>query len=205
MLGQLKLFKEVALSSKLRNRISVGIIPTTEANTIVKSYHYLKRKRTGSRLLAHGIFLDNEMVGCLIYADPTFIKKKGLIPPLEQGEVIELARLWLDDKAPKHSESCALGKSLKRIAEDWEHKYGIAIKAIVSFSDERYSHQGIVYKAANFEDFGYAPMARLDKAGEVYPRENEGWGAGHYRRRNTHTNEPRSKTIKRCYVFWLER
>ena len=202
MLGQLG-FEQPQPNEKLRNRISLFIIPNAEGNKIVKKYHYLHRARTGGQQLTYGILFDGKLVGVLVYTSPTFRKKKGLIPPLINGEVIELARVWLSDEAPKHSETCSLGKSLRRIRDDWLRKYGQFIKAVISFSDLEFGHKGVIYKAANFNDCGFVPSARLADARNRYSRANKGRGSRHYTKQSQHHSAPRTANTNRVWLYFF--
>lgn len=201
MIGQLGFEALDKNNGHLRNKIVVRSIPNAEANEIVRKFHYLHRKRTGGCQISYGVLYQGELVGALIYASPTFHHKKGLIPPLKPGQVIELARMWMSDKAPKHSETCALGKSLRIIREQWCHKYGVMPRAVISFSDLEFGFEGIIYKAANFIDLGFAKMARFADAGRLYSRSKEGYGCGHYSASAIKVNAPRTSTTKRAWLY----
>jgi len=66
-----------------------------------------------------------------------------------QNQYLELNRMWLDDSAPKNSESKAISYSIKFIRGKYPK-----IKWIQSFADERCGGFGIVYQAANFNYYG---------------------------------------------------
>lgn len=187
--------------AKLRNRITVLPISNTVANDIAVKFHYLHRARTGGRQLSYGVFFDGILKGILVYADPTFHSKHGLIPPLRADEVIELARMWLDDDCPKHSETCALGKTLRELRRDWYQKYSRGIKAVISFSDLEYGYEGTIYKGANFRNCGFARSARFADAGMKYSRTDEGWGAGHYSAKQEKQSAPRTGDTKRLFLY----
>jgi hypothetical protein len=57
--------------------------------------------------------------------------------------------MWLDDIAPRNSESMAISYTIKYIKKRFPK-----IKWIQSFADERCGKFGIVYQAANFKYFG---------------------------------------------------
>lgn len=67
----------------------------------------------------------------------------------ELNQYLELNRMWLDDKAPRNSESMAISYSIKYINSKFKK-----IKWIQSFADERCGCFGIVYQGANFKYFG---------------------------------------------------
>lgn len=199
MIGQKILFKNKG--GTLKQKLNLMVIPNSEANQICKKYHYLHRARTGGQQISLGIFYEGELLGIFVFASPTFIKKKGLIPPLRQGEVIELARMWLSDKIPKFGETCSLGKALKEIGKIWYSKYSIQPRAIVSFADLEAGHEGKIYKAANFEDWGFAKYARKADAGKTYSRNEEKWGKRWSRGDKI---APRTSNTKRTYIYYLK-
>ena len=51
--------------------------------------------------------------------------------------------------------SCAIGKSLKRVRDDWKDRYInlLIIEAVVSWADNTH-HEGTIYKASNFKNMG---------------------------------------------------
>lgn len=70
--------------------------------------------------------------------------------------VIELRRLCCVDSTPKNTESFFIGKSIKMLRKDWNSK-GI----VVSYADKEYGHQGIIYKASNFDMVGEISGAKV--------------------------------------------
>jgi hypothetical protein len=59
-------------------------------------------------------------------------------------DYLELQRLVLLDEIPKNSESRFVGWCLRWLQKNTD------VKAIVSFSDPKYGHKGIIYRASNF-------------------------------------------------------
>ena len=55
---------------------------------------------------------------------------------------------------PKNTESFFIGASLRLLKKDWGGK------TVVSYADTEYGHEGIIYKATNFEKVG---MTKYDK------------------------------------------
>ena len=53
-------------------------IDSTAFNAWQAERHYLKRQIIRSKLLAHGVFVEGELVGGLLWATPHFTEKKGL-------------------------------------------------------------------------------------------------------------------------------
>lgn len=135
--------------------------------------HYLKRKIIRSKLLAHGVFLDNELVGGLLWVIPHFTKKKGLFGYpglLDKWEVLMLGRFWLSDDCNLIASKVmaeSIGKSGRgrngskrrgwRLQTNWvlEHppKYidmPFVPRLLISFSDSLYGHSGTIYSASGW-------------------------------------------------------
>ena|SRR5690554_6774672 len=72
-----------------------------------------------------------------------------------EKDVIELRRLCCIDDTPKNTESYFIGKMLRWL------KRNTSIKFVVSYADAEYGHEGVIYKASNFEYLGKKAGARV--------------------------------------------
>lgn len=111
------------------------------------------------------ILVDEDRIGVLLYAYPRMsVPFRGYDPM----NLVELARMWLDPSVQgmrvidssgrEHAFSvatCAVGKSLRRIRQDWHGKYPHLpdVRAVVSWADQEH-HEGTIYRAANFSEAG---------------------------------------------------
>ena len=154
MIGQQSLFPPDA-ALPLRRRVEVQIISAADARYALVQWHYLHRVRTG-RQLNYGVMIDGVMDGVITYAYPS---GANVIAGCEPGESVEFARLYLRSNIP-HTASCAIAKTLHRIAGDWRAAFPDAkpLRLVVSWSD-RTRHVGTIYKAANFKWAGESPGA----------------------------------------------
>ena len=191
--------------TKLPQRIEVARIENSAADKVVIRYHYLHRKRTGGLQLSHGVFFDGVMSGVLVWASPTFHHFKGLIPPLNQKEVVELARFWLSEAMPYNSETATLKQGMKALKRDWLAYTGYRPAVVVSYSDTEVGHSGTIYKAANFQDWGFAKSARLADVGRGYSRNREKWKTERYKGDPSGEDAPRSASTKRMWVYFLRK
>lgn len=119
------------------------------ANAIIVKNHY-SHKYYNASYIHLGVFIDGIIVGVLQYGyamNPA--SQEGVVSGTNIDEYLELNRMWLDDSAPRNSESRAISYSIKYIKRKFPK-----IKWIQSFADERCGKFGIVYQAANFEYFG---------------------------------------------------
>ena len=149
MIGQLSLLGRSDASLPLRRRVRVEITETTWVNEVMLREHYLHRKRVRPGL-GYAIMLDGEVIGAALFAYPFCPAKTiGGVPRMA---LIELARFWLRDNVP-HLGSCALGRILRRVTQDWHQKFPHLPRpaAVVSWADLEAGHEGILYKAAGAE------------------------------------------------------
>lgn len=72
-----------------------------------------------------------------------------------EKDVIELRRLCCVDDTPRNTESFFIGKMIKWLKQNTEHKI------LVSYADEEYGHTGIIYKATNFKYHGMTKGAKV--------------------------------------------
>lgn len=154
----------IAAPKRLRERVDLEVANLKEVTAMIVANHYLHRGRTMAQM-PYWVTLDGRRCGVLLFALPRMsVEYQGYGPM----NLIELARVWLDpdvqgekviDSAGKeHSLSigtCAVGKALRRIRQDWHGKYPHLphIRAAVSWADDVH-HEGTIYRAANFREVG---------------------------------------------------
>lgn len=111
------------------------------ANKMVVENHYLHRR--AQCMFAFGLFEGEEIIGCVIWGKPASPWPcRGICGPDEADHVIELTRLWIDDKSVKNAESFLIGASIKMLPE----KYDI----LLSYAEIQQGHTGVVYQATNW-------------------------------------------------------
>lgn len=133
------------------------------ANKVIIKNHYSKKFYNASYIHL-GVFIDGEMLGVLQYGYAMNPASCGsVVEGTQMDEYLELNRMWLDDKAPRNSESMAIGYSMRYIRSKFPK-----VKWIQSFADERCGGYGIVYQACSFKFYGehIATFWTLD--GEIY-------------------------------------
>ena len=117
----------------------IKLILNKTAQDIVIKNHYLHRKAPCS--FAFGLYDNDELVGVVMYGTPSSAPlRKGLCGIEESGNVIELTRLWIDDKIGKNAESYLIGNTIKKVNKE----------IVVSFSEIDQGHIGTVYQATSF-------------------------------------------------------
>lgn len=135
------------VTRKVSACLTIEVAPLSELRWMIEEVHYLHRVRTG-RQLNYRIRFNGSVEGAITYALPTVLN--GQIAGVPVQNCIEFARLVLLHNIP-HAASCAIGRSLRRIRQDWLERYPTAPlpKLVVSWSDAT-MHQGTIYKASNF-------------------------------------------------------
>lgn len=123
------------------------IFPITNklANEVQIQNHYLHTKASCRE--AFGLFFNDELVGVILYGNPTAPTTQSLctIP----CNIMEITRLWIADTTPKNAESYFIGRTLKQVSGE----------VVVAFADPEYGHIGTVYQAANFIFLGQSSRA----------------------------------------------
>lgn len=142
---------------------AVAQIPRRQACEIIIERHYSRRIVQNSYIHL-GVFIDGELVGVLQFGyalNPARADK--VVADTKVGDYLELNRMWLDDKAPRNSESRALSFAFKFI-----RKACPTVAWVQSFADERCGCWGVVYQAANFLYCGHHWTSFYLLDGEVY-------------------------------------
>ncbi|MTJ83800.1 MAG: hypothetical protein F8N37_22670 [Telmatospirillum sp.] len=141
----------------------VAVVPRQQAVKIILANHY--SHRIVNNFYVHlGVFLTGELVGILQFGyamNPRRVDK--VVANTLVGEYLELNRMWLDDKAPRNSESQAISYALKYIKRACP-----TVKWCQSFADERCGGLGVVYQACNFLYLGSHKTTFYDLDGETY-------------------------------------
>ena len=142
---------------------SVREIHRDRANAIIKRNHY-SGKIVNNAYVHLGVFMDSELVGVLQFGyamNPA--SGRSVVRDTENDEYLELNRMWLDDFAPRNSESRAISYALKYIRKAWPK-----VRWIQSFADERCGLNGTVYRAANFDYAGEHTSVFWEIDGEYF-------------------------------------
>ena len=135
----------------------IKVLKTTKEaiyNLITKK-HYAKKWSASNQL--YGIYYDMgeseffedrklKLIGAALYGHPSgFRVVKSVSEDLEDGEVSELKRFWVEDGYGKNKESYCISKTLKMLK-----KNDPRLKAVISFADPAQEHKGTIYQATNW-------------------------------------------------------
>jgi hypothetical protein len=138
-------------------------IPAATARSVIEAFHYSGRVVNNSYLHL-GIYIDGAFSGVLSFGYMLNPARAGrIVEGTTQGQYLELNRMWLEDAAPRNSESRAISYAIKYIRRACP---GVAW--IQSFADERCGGLGVVYQAANFLYLGCHKTTFYSLDGEMY-------------------------------------
>ena len=132
------------------------------APELVRARHYLHAPASAVRL-SLGVFGGGELLGCAIF-NPGPRNGHRLLRGATQADVLHLARFWLDDRAPRNSESRALGIIARHLRRH------TAVKALLAYSDPAAGHSGMIYRAAGWLFLGEADAQPLMSVNGDTPR-----------------------------------
>ena len=128
------------------------------AKEFCEKYHYSGTIPTANKYLFL-FYENNEPVGIISFgagANRNIGKPYGL----EQNQVIELTRVAFKDH--HNYLTTYIAQALKEIKKD-----NPEIKKVISYSDLRHSHEGTLYKAANFKFDAETKMSGIDMIKEM--------------------------------------
>lgn len=127
-------------------------IPYELAKKICLEKHYSKKWNATFGVINIGIFKEG-VDDCLGVASFGRLMNpnsyKSISENITADQILELNRLWVDDRLIHNAETVFLSLSFKYIKRYYNH-----IKMIQSFADGRLGC-GTIYKAANFNYYGY--------------------------------------------------
>lgn len=141
----------------------VHLLDRLVANRIIIANHYSRRVYSASTLHL-GVWVGGRLLGVLQYGYAMNPASAGsVVAGTGMNEYLELNRMWLDDLAPRNSESRALSQSIRLI-----RRVRPDVKWIQSFADERCGLFGTVYQAAGFTYHGEHAGIFWELDGEFY-------------------------------------
>jgi hypothetical protein len=142
-----------------KNRLKKGqfqviLCDRASIREFVELHHYSKSINGVMSQYCFQLLDQEKLIGAMIYGRLGMANawKKYSNDP---DSVIELRRLCLIDETPKNSESYFIGQSLRWL------KNHTNIKKIVSYADLNQGHEGIIYKATNFELLGQTSPGKI--------------------------------------------
>lgn len=147
------------------HEMTVKEISCVTARGYIATFHYSRTMPDSSRYI-YGLFAKNRLVGVCVFGMGCGKNQyTAVYKDIQNGEYIELTRLWCEDTLPKNSESYFISRCLKLLPKE--------IKLVISFSDTKQSHVGYIYQATNWIYLGINKGGKMlvNKDGyEAHPR-----------------------------------
>ena len=132
---------------------TVEQIPRKSIVSFIEKHHYSHNVNGVQSIYHFGLFREGNfglptMIGAMMYAYPSMPSTAAKYNPINPDKCLELRRLVCIDDTPKNTESYFIGQTFR-----WLKEY-TDMEVIVSFADTHYGHDGVIYKATNFEYLG---------------------------------------------------
>lgn len=131
----------------------VELCERKEIKEFIEFWHYSKSINGVISDYCFKLLYNDEIIGAMLYGKLAManVWKKYVD---RKEKLIELRRLCCIDDTPKNTESYFIGKTLRWL------KHNTDIEKVISYADMDYNHQGIIYKASNFEYIGITSPGR---------------------------------------------
>jgi len=145
-------------------------------NEYVSRYHYLDYKRPFGYFLRYFVDSPQGLLGCLMFqgAAKALRARDRWIGWTEKQRLRNLA--WVINNSRflilpwvqlKNLGSHILGQALRRVRDDWQHRWGYRPVLVESFVDPQ-RYEGISYKAANWQYLGMTTGEGVLRRGKSY-------------------------------------
>lgn len=126
-----------------------------EVRAFIEENHYSKSINGCISDFCFALYEGEVMKGAMFYGRMAMANQWKRFSD-KPDNVIELRRLCCIDDTPHNTESFFIGQTLKYLSKHWRRD-GV----VVSYADKEYGHEGTIYKASNFIDFGDVAGARV--------------------------------------------
>lgn len=141
--------EQAAAGQFIASGYAVAPLEKREANALVVRHHYLHRRPSNSH--SYGLISDaGDVLGVVIFGAPASRHVQMGARPANPDGVMELNRLWVDDRLGRNAESFFVSRALGQLPAC----------LVVSYSDTKWDHIGTVYRALNFRYAGWTDMER---------------------------------------------
>ncbi len=124
------------------SEMTVKKITVSFAREYISTYHYTKTMPDSTMFCFAGYY-GEALAGIIVFGMGSGKNQyTAIIPEIQNGEYLELTRLWSPDDMPRNTESKLIMKSISMLPKK--------IKLIISFADPSRNHAGTIYQATNF-------------------------------------------------------
>lgn len=128
--------------------------PRSEIVEFVETHHYSKNMNGLHISYCFKLMDGDTMIGAMVYGSLGMagVAEKYTSNP---SKLLELKRLVCIDDTPKNTESYFIGWTLRWLQRNTD------LEMVISYADKTFGHEGVVYKATNFECVGETSAGRV--------------------------------------------
>ncbi|CAB4168955.1 hypothetical protein UFOVP1413_15 [uncultured Caudovirales phage] len=135
-----------------------------DVKAFIETHHYSHSVFGVTASRCFSVTYQDELAGGAIFGLPAGVGVAAKYA--DGGNLLELRRFALRDKAPRNSESRALGVMFRTLRRE-------GYTRILSYADPMHGHSGVIYKATGFEYRGRtAARKHIMWKGKKYPDRN---------------------------------
>ena len=128
--------------------------PRSEIVDFVETHHYSKNMNGLHISYCFKLMDGDTMIGAMVYGSLGMLGVAEKYNP-NPSKILELKRLVCIDDTPKNTESYFIGWTLRWLQRNTD------LEMIISYADKTFGHEGVVYKATNFECVGETSAGRV--------------------------------------------
>lgn len=128
--------------------------PRSEIVDFVETHHYSKNMNGLHISYCFKLMDGDTMIGAMVYGSLGMLGVAEKYNP-NPSKILELKRLVCIDDTPKNTESYFIGWTLRWLQRNTD------LEMIISYADKTFGHEGVVYKATNFECMGETSTGKV--------------------------------------------
>jgi hypothetical protein len=133
---------------------TVKICDRKEIKSFIETWHYSKSINGLKSNYCFKLMDKETIIGAMIYGQIGMANVWKKYADNEH-DLIELRRLCCIDNTPKNTESYFIGFTLRWLKKNTD------IKKVISYADSNYNHNGVIYRASNFNYLGMTLGGRV--------------------------------------------
>ena len=133
----------------------VELCSRSEIVNFVETHHYSKNMNGLHISYCFKLMDGDTMIGAMVYGSLGMLGVAEKYNPKNPSKILELKRLVCIDDTPKNTESYFIGWTLRWLQRNTD------LEMIISYADKTFGHEGVVYKATNFECMGETSAGRV--------------------------------------------
>ena len=133
----------------------VELCPRSEIVNFVETHHYSKNMNGLHISYCFKLMDGDTVIGAMVYGSLGMLGVAEKYNPKNPSKILELKRLVCIDDTPKNTESYFIGWTLRWLQRNTD------LEMIISYADKTFGHEGVVYKATNFECMGETSSGRV--------------------------------------------